>query len=295
MDVSVIIVNYNTKELTMNCIENIRRSILGIDYEIILVDNASTDGSKEFFDNFNDIVYIYNDQNLGFGKANNIGARKAKGKYLFLINTDTIMLNNAPGMLFAIMEKDSKVGVLGVNILTKDYDPNVSYSLLFPSIFSEFLYSSPFNILYKALYGYKRFYNLSRKPLKVAFVNGACMMVSKKLFDAMGGFDPGFFMYFEETDLERRISKAGYKVLNIPEAKIIHLEGGSFNFKPAREKLYFESRKFYFIKQHSRLYYKIATMLYISYLTIGMFMAKFSNKAKYDLYAYRLKILKELN
>ena len=95
MDVSVIIVNYNTKNLTSDCIQSVIDKTSGVDYEIILVDNASTDGSKEFFENDVRLKYIYSDKNGGFGYGNNQGMEIARGKYLFLLNSDTVLLNNA--------------------------------------------------------------------------------------------------------------------------------------------------------------------------------------------------------
>lgn len=106
MDVSVIIVNYNTLGLTSDCIESIIAQTSTVEYEIILVDNASTDGSKEVFAQDKRIKYIYSDQNLGFGRANNLGIREAKGRYLFFLNSDTILLNNAVKLFFDFCEKN---------------------------------------------------------------------------------------------------------------------------------------------------------------------------------------------
>lgn len=115
MDVSVIIVNYNTLGLTSDCIESIIAQTSTVEYEIILVDNASTDGSKEVFAQDKRIKYIYSDQNLGFGRANNLGIREAKGRYLFFLNSDTILLNNAVKLFFDFCEKnpDRKIGAVG--------------------------------------------------------------------------------------------------------------------------------------------------------------------------------------
>ena len=95
MDVSVIIVNYNTLQMTKDCIDSVIEKTTDVDYEIILVDNASTDGSKEFFKNYRGITYIYNEKNLGFGAANNTGAKTATGDFLFFLNSDTLFKNNA--------------------------------------------------------------------------------------------------------------------------------------------------------------------------------------------------------
>lgn len=115
MDVSVIIVNYNTLGLTSDCIESIIAQTSTVEYEIILVDNASTDGSKEVFAQDKRIKYIYSDRNLGFGRANNLGIREAKGRYLFFLNSDTILLNNAVKLFFDFCEKnpDRKIGAVG--------------------------------------------------------------------------------------------------------------------------------------------------------------------------------------
>ena len=95
MDVSVIIVNYNTLKMTKDCIDSVIEKTKDVEYEIILVDNASTDGSKEFFKNYRDITYIYNEKNLGFGTANNVGIKIARGNFIFCLNSDTLLLNNA--------------------------------------------------------------------------------------------------------------------------------------------------------------------------------------------------------
>ena len=95
MQVSIIVVNYNTKDITENCIASIITQTKDVEYEIILVDNASVDGSKEYFKNRKEICYIYSNENLGFGKANNLGAEKAKGELLFLLNSDTILIENS--------------------------------------------------------------------------------------------------------------------------------------------------------------------------------------------------------
>ena len=115
MDVSIIIVNYNTKELTAACINSIFQYTEGVEFEVILVDNASTDSSKAVFSQDPRVRYIYSDRNLGFGRANNLGIREATGRYLFFLNSDTILLNNAVKYFFDFCEKnpEHKIGALG--------------------------------------------------------------------------------------------------------------------------------------------------------------------------------------
>ena len=127
MDVSVIIVNYNTKRLTMECINSLRKHIANISYEVILVDNHSTDGSQELFAAMDGITYLYSKENLGFGRANNLGAKYAKGKYLLLLNSDTLLLNNAIEEFFCYMETAS-AKIAGVGCYLLDIKGNVIHS-----------------------------------------------------------------------------------------------------------------------------------------------------------------------
>ena len=108
MDVSIIIVNFNTRQMTSECIDSIIEKTQGLEFEIILVDNASTDGSKEFFEKDERITYIYSEKNGGFGYGNNLGMKVAKGKYFFLLNSDTLLINNAVKEFYDYAEKDDK-------------------------------------------------------------------------------------------------------------------------------------------------------------------------------------------
>lgn len=135
MNVSIIIVNYNTREITQNCIESIFQHTKGIDFEVILVDNASTDGSIELFEKDTRLKFIESGKNIGFGKANNLGYTYSKGKYIFLLNSDTILLNNAVKEFFEIHEKmPINVACLGCVLKAADgVTGNNSYGT-FPSI-----------------------------------------------------------------------------------------------------------------------------------------------------------------
>lgn len=295
IDVSIIIVNYNTKKITSECIESIINYTKDISYEIILVDNNSTDGSKELFNSDIRIKYIFNDQNLGFGQANNIGVKNALGKYILLLNSDTLLLNNAPKLMYDLASNNKDIGIVGANLYDINNKEAYSYSLTFPSIKSEFEYTCLFNLYYKLVYGTNRYFNTKDTPFDVSFVSGAALMISKNLYEKINGFDPNFFMYFEETDLEKRIKKLKYKIVNLPSAKVIHLEGKSFSYNPEREALYFESRKKYYIKHFSNNYYKFATFLYKIYIYIGIFVMLFINKEQVKILNNKLKNISNLN
>jgi GT2 family glycosyltransferase len=230
MDISVIIVSFNTKEFTTNCIESIFCQTRDISFEVILVDNASTDGTADFFRNDDRITLICSDQNLGFGRGNNLGLEKATGDYIFFLNSDTILLNNALKLLFDFMQSDNRarqLGVLGCLLQNGDGQPSLSYND-FPSPASEYAYLV--GKLKKTLFDK----NIRCHPedsnidfFHVNFVTGAAMFIPAKMLRKVGAFDPQFFLYYEETDLQKRIADAGYKRAVIRGPRIIHLEGGS--------------------------------------------------------------------
>lgn len=252
MEVSIIIVNYNTLELTKNTIKSIIEKTKDISYEIILVDNNSNDSSKDFFSSKSyesKINFIKSNKNLGFGKANNLGINIAKGKYIFLLNSDTLLINNAIKILFDFMEINSKVGVCGGNLYDENRNPAHSYNIQ-PRIFFDFY--EIYKKIYFKIFKKRLDFNYTSKPLEVGYITGADMFIRKNILEKVGYFDPEFFMYFEETELSFRIKKAGYKIYSVPEAKIIHLEGKSFNFKETRFRMMVESKYKYLKKIYGK-------------------------------------------
>ena len=253
MDVSVIIVNYNTLELTKNTINSIIEKTEGLDYEIILVDNASTDGSIDFFEKEykNKIIFIKNNENLGFGRANNKGIEISKGKYVFLLNSDTLLINNAIKILFDFMEKNNNCGVCGGNLYTKDLKPSFSFFEEIPYITLKTeidVYLNIFKRLFEKITNKKNNFNYDIISKKVGAISGADMMIRRKVLEKVGFFDSDFFMYAEEIELTYRIFKAGYLSFSVPNSKIIHLEGQSPSFKETKFRMGLESKYKYFYK-----------------------------------------------
>ena len=278
MDVSIIIVNYNSKDGMIDSINSILHQTKDLTYEILVVDNASPDDpAKILEETFGDRVkLIRSDQNLGFGKANNLGAGDAQGKYLFLLNPDTVLINNAVKVLYDFMETHPKAGAAGGNLYDADQTSAApSFCLTFNSIQSEKKESTWFKILTdkveqkrnKTGRPFEKEFNYSERDIKVAYIFGADMMVPRDFFEKMGGFDPDFFMYAEEAELQWRIQKAGYMIFNVPSAKIVHLEGMSskkrsgfseqqFHWRMESQLLFFEkcygqqaAEQFYFYRK----------------------------------------------
>jgi len=238
MDVSIILVSYNTKDLTRDCIKSVYEKTQGVSYEIWVIDNASTDGSVEMVkEEFPGVKLIESKENLGFGRANNLAIRQSTAKYCFLLNTDTILLNNAVQILFDFMEKPENfnVGACGGQLFNKDMTKQWSVGE-FDSL--EKLHKKSIGIDFnKIKYKYKDLY--CRKVSKnneriihtyggdVDYIIGADLMLRKSALNQIGFFDERFFMFGEEAELQFRLKKNGFKIKFVPESQILHYGGAS--------------------------------------------------------------------
>lgn len=262
-DVSIIIVNYNTCELLTKCIQSIYSITSDVDFEIIVVDNDSVDNSVETLQSkFKEVKLIQSSSNLGFGKANNLGLKVASGRNIFFLNSDTLLLNNAIKILSDYIDSNPEVGICGGNLYTSTLAEANSFCRIMPGIFSEINVMSLTKIS-KLIYGKNSSFNYTLNPLEVAYITGADMMIPKQILDKVGGFDPDFFLYFEETELTLRIKKAGYMVKSVPAAKIIHLEGASSKDNLWKMKVYNSSRLKYYKKVYrTKFSYNLVLNLY---------------------------------
>lgn len=247
MDVSIIIVNYNTCKLILQAIKSIYTFCVNVDYEIIVVDNASTDDSKNIItSHFPDVIFIESDRNLGFGGANNLGAKYAQGKYLFLLNPDTIIKNNVLQYFLDYKLKndpeDKTIGVMGAYLVDENLMPNIFAGDIIN-------YYTPLKNLLNPIFNKFRCNMDFSTSSEVGYVNGADMFISKSLYDNIGGFDDNFFMYCEEVDLQKRLEEINRTNMIIPGPKIIHLEGGgtykSTGLSVKRFVMWQQSRKYY--------------------------------------------------
>lgn len=251
MDVSVIIVNYNTKQLLADCLDSVREKTKDIEYEVIVVDNDSHDGSQKMLrSQYPWVRLIETGENLGFGRANNVGMDNAKGKYLFLLNSDTILKNNVLKLFFEYAETHGGFGVLGAILLGMDNKPCHSYGR----------FITPSSELKNAILKYFPFFkdkallepDFISSPKCVDYITGADMWVSRDVYELTGGFDSDFFMYCEEVDWQRRMSDMGLLRIIIPGPEIVHLEGGS---DQSKSRIWSKNR-INNIRQSRFLYYK---------------------------------------
>lgn len=284
MDVSIIIINYNTEGLILNCLDSIFQKTEYVKFEIIVVDNNSTRKPKSLPIDTR-IQYIQSKRNLGFGKANNLGAQYAKGEFILFLNPDTLLINNAIKALHDYISKREYVGACGPNLYTKELTPNLSFSTLKTGIWQEFVDSRGFT-----KNKFNKSFNDTNICLSVPFVSGAAMMVRKKIFDDVGGFSNKFFMYYEDNDLCLSITRKGYQITNIPYSKIIHLDGQSFTFKKEREILSLRGRKTFYKKNYGIAYFYLSSIIYILNNIINLSWFKYKKKTVLaESYLFRIK------
>lgn len=231
MDISIIIINFKTPELIKSLISSIIEKTTECTYEIIIVDNS--DNQKDFalllsaLASFVNIRIVRSDGNVGFSKANNAGARLAIGNFLLFLNSDTLLFNNAIDLLFSEISHKNNIGVIGPNLYTSELKPAFSFERK-PTSIKEYVWSRSFvsavkRKIYKGLN-----FNTQRKTIVVnGFITGACLMISKRLFDNIGGFDERIFMYSEDNLLCTKARKMGYLLISDPFAKVIHFGGKS--------------------------------------------------------------------
>lgn len=254
---SIIYVSYNTLELTIASIASVYKYTKKITFEIIVVDNASKDGSlKAIQKQFPQVICIQSGDNIGFGRANNLGLQKARGRYVLFLNTDTYLESPAIDGLMYEMEKEKykHVAVAGAKLTKPDGSFNVSAGLL-PS-FPHFIKGSFWKYFYsKAYYNAltPRSISIENEPYSVDYVSGADFLVRKELLDKVGGFDSRFFLYNEESELTHRIYKEFPNMVSMifPQYKIVHISQGSSSTSS-------ESKAFKWQQAKSRaLYYRI--------------------------------------
>lgn len=255
-DVSIIIVNYNTCGVLLECIASVYGKTKKVSYEIIVVDNASSDLSSQYIRNkYPQVRLIELDCNLGFGGANNKGVEVATGQVVFFLNPDTILLNDAVSVLYDYINNHRQVGICGANLYTEEQNPNVSY-IPFPSYLNEL--GGVFKFGKAKALNIRKYHNFTVTPKVDAFISGAAMMIRKNDLDRYGSFDPDFFMYYEDTELCYRFMKKGMELHALPSARIIHLQGmageaagGELKLKASRMML--QSRFIYFKKVNGRV------------------------------------------
>ncbi len=288
MDLSIIIVSYNTSQITKDCIESVVLSLQSseIKYEIVVIDNDSSDDSVEQLrilrTKYKQLQLLESDKNVGFGPANNLGVNKSKGEYILLLNSDTVVLNNAVEKLLAFARSKSDAHFVGGKLLNtnKSSQPSAAPYYTIPVVFA-------------ALFLKGDYWGLTRssptKTKKVGWVSGACILTKKSYFEKLGGFDEEVFMYMEEVDLLYRAKKIGLDTYFYPNAQFIHIGFASSGNRSKPIIQVFKGFLYLYKKHHSptsqtilktMLQLKVAVSLFIGRVTKNQYLINTYEEAK---------------
>jgi GT2 family glycosyltransferase len=229
-DVSVLIISFNTQSLLRECLQSVRNFSGGLNVEVIVVDNASRDGSADMVAaEFPEVVLLRSEVNLGFGAANNLALEHARGRYLVLLNSDAFLREDTLRLSLALMEQHPGCGVGGARQVGRDgeYQPSARR---YPNLRDELLIllGLAARFPHSKFFGrFDRTWASPDEPCETDWVPGAFAILRREALDAVGTFDPRFFLYYEEVDLFRRIQQAGFKILYWPQLVVTHIGGES--------------------------------------------------------------------
>jgi N-acetylglucosaminyl-diphospho-decaprenol L-rhamnosyltransferase len=231
MDLSIVIVNWNSIEFLKECITSIQSTTEHLDYEVIVVDNASADDpSRILAEEFSWVKLIRSDHNIGFARANNLGAKHSCGNSILFLNPDTLIIQDAICRMVLQLDSDPQIGAVGCRLLNRDLTTQMSCVQSFPGLINQILGIDWLRRRWPdlSIWGTRA---LSPENLHsindVDAVSGACIMVKREVFEKVGGFSTEYFMYAEEIDLCCKIHSAGWKIRYVGDAEIVHYGGQS--------------------------------------------------------------------
>lgn len=230
MDLSIIIVNRNSREYLGKCIASILANTRGIEFEVVVIDNGSFDGTGEMLrDCFPQVRYLQRDTNLGFAKANNAAFLESRGRNVLFLNPDTEIGGEAVPILLDHLEGLPKAGAVGCRLLNADGSVQTSCIQSFPTILNQALDSELMRSFWpmSSLWGNAALFGSQDGPKEVEAISGACLMLKRSVFQQVGLFSEDYFMYTEDIDLSYKTRRSGYRNYYIPDATIIHFGGGS--------------------------------------------------------------------
>jgi len=230
MDLSIIIVNWNSKDYLRRCIASILAETVGIDFEILVIDSASYDGCGTMLrEEYPQVRFIQSDVNLGFAKANNVAFRASRGTAVLFLNPDTELVGPAINVLFARLRFLPAAGAVGCKLLNSDGTVQTSCIQSIPTILNQLLDSEASRTRWpeSPLWGMAPLFATLPEPAEVEAITGACLMLNRKVFENLGLFSEDYFMYAEDLDLSHKARQAGYRNYYVPLATVTHHGGSS--------------------------------------------------------------------
>jgi GT2 family glycosyltransferase len=294
--VSAVIPTWNSKELVVQCLESIYATTKELSLEVILVVNGSQDGTQATVqDRFPQVRSIDNRYNVGFTRATNMGIQRARGRYILLLNDDTIVVPGALEEMVRYLDEHPDVGAIGPQLISADGAKQHCIHN-FPSLLTEIFPIALLQMLFPRTYPHKRIHY--DDPVDVPAVLGACMMIRRDVIEAVGMLDEGYFAYLEETDWQRQFRGAGFRVVHLPNVHIYHLQGASSKKRmpgPSRVEYYRSLYRFYG-KQYGtticrlilvlKWFKLISTLVSLSLLCAATFLRKERPKNRLKSYVY---------
>lgn len=263
LDVSIIIVNYNTRQLTLDCLASVYASKTSYQYEVIVIDNASHDGSVEAIrDGYPEIQLITNRDNTGFAVANNQGMEVAKGRYILLLNSDTVVQPDTLHTMIGFMDRHPEMGASGCKVILPDGSLDKACKRGFPTPSASFYYAFGISRLFPDRPKFNQYQLGHLSPddeYPVDCLVGAFMLVRRETIDQVGGLDETFFMYGEDIDWCYRIKEAGWGIFYYPRTYIVHYKGGSARRKPLKITYEFHRAMWVFHRKHYAKKYNLLT------------------------------------
>jgi GT2 family glycosyltransferase len=252
LDISVIVVSFNTRGLVLDCLASVFETIKDISFEVWLVDNNSTDGTVGAVRKaYPDVAIIENEENLGFAAANNQALRQMNGRYALLLNSDTVLTKGAVRELYEFMEHTPEAGMACGQLLNQDGSKQNSIAS-FPSLLTLLANETALRILMPDRFPSKRRDYAS--PIEVDSGIGACLMVRKEAIDDVGFFDERYFFFFEETDWAYRMKRNKWAMYFVPSARIYHAQGKTVGSGVNSRIMFYRSRYLFFKKWHRHSY-----------------------------------------
>lgn len=241
IDLSIIIVSYNTKEFLRECIDSIKGTSRGFDYEIIVVDNASSDNSLEMLKiKFPDVIVIKSKNNIGFSKANNLGVKKSRGRYVLFLNPDTVIYKNSLFGIVKFMDEHKEAGAATCKLLMPDGRLDDAIHRGFPNPWNSFSYFSGFSKLFpssKLFGGYNLGWMDLSKTHEIDACAGAFMMVRRQAGEKIGWWDEDYFFYGEDLEFCFKLKEIGWKIYFVPSVSALHYKGVSGGIKKNSKKI----------------------------------------------------------
>lgn len=299
MDLSVIILNWNTRALLQDCLASLVRQPGDIEFEIIVADNASEDGSREMvMSQFERVKLVVNSSNIGFGAGNNAALPAASGRYILFLNSDTVVVDGALTRLVQYADAAPDIGVLGPKLLNRD--GSLQYSCRrYPNLGAGFFRSTPLGRLFpnnRFTSDYLMQHWDHSTPRDVDWVSGAALMIRRTLVDQIGAFDESYYMYCEDVDLCWRANHAPlpddperrWRVVYLPDAVIYHFIGKSSDQAPTRMTYEFHRSQYLFYKKH---YAAGMPLIVRPIIPVGIAMRAIGQMAKFQFRYWQRRLL----